>query len=118
MEVEMNVRLIQVPYHAGDDRHPSSAGPARFVEGGAADVLAAQGHGVTVDLVDRGGPFRDTASSSAAVNKQVAMKVRAALQVSQIPVVVAGPCVTGQGVLAGFDPSDCEAVWLDTHADS
>jgi hypothetical protein len=33
--------LIQVPYHAGDDRHPSCAGPGRMVEAGAADLLAA-----------------------------------------------------------------------------
>jgi arginase len=113
----MKLCLIQVPYHAGDDRHPSSAGPARLVEGGAVDVLTAQGHGVTVEVVDRGGPFRDTASSSAAVNKQVATKVRSALEAERLPLVVAGSCVTSQGVLAGFDHSRCGAVWIDAHAD-
>jgi arginase len=113
----MKLCLIRVPYHAGDDRHPSSAGPARLVEGGAVDVLAAQGHGVTVEVVDRGGPFRDTASSSAAVNKLVARKVRSALEADRFPLVLAGSCVTSQGVLAGFDHSSCGAVWLDAHAD-
>jgi hypothetical protein len=63
------VTLIQVSYHAGDDRHPSSAGPARVVGAGAVDLLEGQGHGVAVEIADRGSPFRDTASSTAAVNK-------------------------------------------------
>ena len=113
----MYVCLIQVPYHAGDDRHPSSAGPARLVEGGGVDVLAAQGHSVTVEVADRGAPFRDTASSSAAVNKRVAAAVRAALETERFPLVLAGSCVTSHGVLAGFDHSRCGAVWLDAHAD-
>lgn len=106
-----------MPYHAGDDRHPSSAGPTRLLEAGAADLLAAQGHRVIVELADRGAPFRDTASSTAAVNKQVAIKVRAALAAGQLPIALAGSCVTCQGMLAGFDHSRCGAVWLDAHAD-
>jgi arginase len=72
---------------------------------------------VTVALADRGGPFRDTASSSAAVNKEVAAQVRAAVEGGAFPVVFAGSCVTCQGVLAGFDHANCGAVWLDAHAD-
>jgi len=72
---------------------------------------------VTVELADRGGPFRDTASSSAAVNKQVATNVRAAIDAGHFPLVVAGSCVTCQGVLAGFDHTNCGVVWLDAHAD-
>lgn len=113
----MDVCLIQVPYHAGDDRHPSSAGPGRLLDAGAIDLLAAQGHTVTVELVDRGGPFRDSMSSSAAVNRQVAARVRDATNAGQFPLVLAGSCVTCQGVLAGFDHTGCGAVWLDAHAD-
>jgi arginase len=113
----VSVCLIQVPYHAGDDRHASSAGPRRFLEAGAAELLAAQGHGVTVKSAERGAPFRDTASSSAAVNRQVAAAVREAVAAEQLPLVFAGSCVTCQGVLAGFDHADCGAVWIDAHAD-
>lgn len=113
----MDICLIQVPYHAGDDRHPSSAGPHRLLEAGAAQLLATQGHRVTVERADRGGAFRDTASSSAAVNKDVAAKVRAAVASGQFPVVLAGSCVTCQGVLAGFDHANCGVVWLDAHGD-
>jgi len=113
----MDVCLIQVPYHAGDDRHPSSAGPRRLLDAGAAEQLATQGHAVAVELADRGAPFRDTASSSAAVNKEVASKVRTAIAAGQLPLVLAGSCVTCQGVLAGFEHADCGAVWIDAHAD-
>jgi arginase len=80
-------------------------------------LLTSQGHRVTVECADRGGSFRDTASSSAAVNKDVASKVRAAIAIGQFPVVIAGSCVTCQGVLAGFKHDRCGAVWLDAHGD-
>jgi arginase len=113
----MNVHLIQVPYHAGDDRHPSHAGPARLLAGGVVEILSRQGHTVTVEAATRGGPFRDTASSTAAVNKSVAKLVREAVNSGAFPLVIAGSCVTAQGVLAGFDHADCGAVWIDAHAD-
>ena len=72
---------------------------------------------MAVTTAERGGPFRDTASSSAAVSKEVAAAVRAAVAAGQLPSVVAGSCVTCQGVLAGFDHTECGAVWLDAHAD-
>jgi arginase len=106
-----------VPYHAGDDRHGSSEGPRCLIEAGAVDLLQRQGHRVTVELAERGGPFRDTASSSAAVNKQVARLVRAAIDTGHLPLVLAGSCVTCHGVLAGFEHADCGAVWIDAHAD-
>jgi arginase len=111
------VSLIEVPYHAGDDRHGSSAGPRRLVDAGAADLLAEQGHHVTVEVAQRDGPFRDTASSSAAVNRHVASLVRAATDAARLPIALAGSCVTCQGVLAGFDHRRCGAVWIDAHAD-
>ncbi len=106
-----------MPYHAGDDRHGSSEGPRRVIEAGVVDLLEQQGHRVTVELADRGGPFRDTASSSAAVNREVARLVGAAIAAGQLPVALAGSCLTCHGVLAGFDHARCGAVWLDAHAD-
>jgi arginase len=72
---------------------------------------------VTVEIAERGGPFRDTASSSADVNRHVATLVRAAVASLRMPIVLAGSCVTCQGVLAGFGHARCGAVWIDAHAD-
>ena len=111
------VRLIQVPYHAGDDRHAASDGPVRLVEAGAADVLRERGLAVTVECVERGAPFRDTASSAAAVNKQLAAAIARAHAAGALPVVLSGSCNSCLGVLGGFDHSRCGAVWIDAHAD-
>jgi arginase len=113
----MDVCLIQVPYHAGDDSVGSSNGPQRLLEAGADELLAARGISVTVERVDRGVPFRDTAVSAAGVNKQLADRVRSAVESGRLPVVLSGSCNSSMGVLAGFDHLRCGAVWLDAHAD-
>lgn len=115
--VMVDVCLIQVPYMAGDDRHGSSDGPQHLLDGGAAALFAARGVGVTVQGVDRGGPFSDTASSSAQVNRKLAAVVRSAVEAGQVPVVLAGSCTACMGVVGGFDHTGCGAVWLDAHPD-
>jgi len=102
---------------AGDDRHPASAGPQRVLDGGAVELLAGIGVRATVERVDRGAPFRDTASSTAAVNKRLAGAVRAAMDRDQLPVVLTGSCVAAQGVLAAFEHDHCGAIWIDAHGD-
>jgi arginase len=113
----MDVCLIEVPFHAGDDRHPSSRGPQRLLEAGAAELFAERGLAVTVERAGREAPFRDTASSSAEVNRHLAAIVRRTLDGGQLPVVLAGSCNASLGVLAGFEHARCGAVWLDAHAD-
>jgi arginase len=113
----MDVCLIQVPYHAGDERHSSSEGPGRFVEAGAADLFSARGLDVVVETIDRGGLFRDTAASAAQVNERLADIVGDAVTGGRLPVILSGSCNSALGVLAGFDHSRCGAVWLDAHAD-
>ena len=112
-----SINLIQVPYHAGDDRHGSSQGPRRLIDAGAVDLLRGHGLAVTVECIDRGVPFRDTPSSAAAVNKQLAAVVARANDNGALPLVLTGSCNSCIGVLAGFDHSDCGAVWIDAHAD-
>lgn len=106
-----------MPYHVGDDRHGASEGPAHLLRAGAADLLRNRGLTVTVERVDRRGPFRDTASSSAAVNKELAAAVARAQADGALPLVLAGSCNSSIGVLAGFEHSRCGAVWIDAHAD-
>lgn len=112
----MEYTVLEVPYHAGDGRHPSCAGPRRIVEGGAIDVLAAHGD-VAVEAVGVDEPFRDTVSSTVTVEKAVAERVAAASMAGRLPVILTGSCATALGVLAGFDHADCGAVWLDAHPD-
>jgi arginase len=113
----MGVCLIEVPFHAGDDSHPSSRGPQRLLEAGAAELFAERGVAVTVERVGRETPIRDTASSSAEVNRHLADVVRRTLGAAHLPIVLAGSCNACLGVLAGFEHARCGAVWLDAHAD-
>jgi arginase len=113
----MDVCLVEVPFHAGDDGHPSSRGARRLLEAGAAELFTERGVIVTVEHADRGTAFRDTASSSAEVNRQVAALVRPAVASARLPVVLAGSCNACLGVLAGFEHARSGAVWLDAHAD-
>jgi arginase len=113
----VDVCVVEVPFHAGDDGHPSSRGPERLVGAGAAERFIERGVAVTVERVDRETAFRDTASSSAELNRQVAALVRSVVAAERLPVVLAGSCNTCLGVLAGFEHAHCGAVWLDAHAD-
>jgi arginase len=113
----MDVCLIEVPSHAGDDRHPSSRGPQRLLDAGVTELFVSRGVAVTVERAGREKAFRDTASSSAEVNRQLAGIVREAVAEGRFPVALAGSCNSCLGVLAGFEHARCGAVWVDAHAD-
>jgi arginase len=113
----VDVSLILVPSHAGDGRHPSSKGPERLLEAGAGEVVRSRGIPVSVERAMGGAAFRDTATTSAEVNRVIAALVSAAVEAERLPLVVAGSCNSALGVLAGFDHARCGVVWLDAHAD-
>jgi arginase len=113
----VDISLVLVPYHAGDERTPSSIGPQRLLEAGAADALAASGADVQVETIERGALFRDTGSASQDVNRRLASAVRTAVGSGRLPVVLSGSCNSALGAVAGFDHARCGAVWLDAHAD-
>lgn len=113
----MDVCLVVVPYHAGDDGHPSSRGAERLIQAGAAELVAERGLAVSIERASRRTAFRDTASSSAEVNRELAAIVRRAVGSDRLPVVLTGSCNSCLGVLAGFEHARCGAVWLDAHAD-
>jgi arginase len=113
----VRVCLIQVPYMAGDDRHPAAAGPQALVDAGLPERLSASGHGVRTATVGRPGPFTDTASASLVVNAELARVVREASAVGDLPLVLAGSCSASLGVLAGLGAGRRGAVWVDAHAD-
>ena len=113
----MQVCLIQVPYMIGDEHQGGSKGPQRYVQAGAEKLLAARGVAVTVERIERGKPFRDSSSASLAVNKELAAIVRQAIEAGQLPLVLAGSCDVGMGILSGFDHAGCGVVWIDAHGD-
>ncbi|MBI3287453.1 MAG: arginase family protein, partial [Chloroflexi bacterium] len=113
----MLVCLIQVSYMIGDDRHGASQGPQCYMQAGVEKLLVARGAAVAVERIERGEPFRDSATASLAVNKQLAPIVRQATAAGQFPLVLAGSCDVSMGILAGFDHERCGVVWIDAHGD-
>jgi arginase len=103
----------------GNPQHPAAAGPPRYLEGGATDILSARGHRITVELVERSeaGLFPDAPSAAVAVSKTLAPTVARAIEAGRLPIVLAGSCDASLGVLAGFDHTRCGVVWIDAHAD-
>jgi arginase family enzyme len=85
------VCLIQVPYMIGDERHGASKGPRSFVEARAQALLGDRGLGVRLAEVERGEPFRDSASASLAVSRQLAAVMGRAVEAGRRPLVMAGP---------------------------
>src|SRR5207253_559278 len=115
----MQVCLIQVPYMIGDAHHGGSKGPRRYVQAGAAELLAARGVAVTVESVEveRSEPLREPSAASLAVNRQLKPVVQRATEAGQLPLVLAGSCDVCMGILAGFDHTRCGVVWIDAHGD-
>jgi arginase len=113
----MGVRLIDVPFAMGDDRHDAGQGGRRLIEGGGRDVFARRGIATDVARVARAAPFADTATASQAVNRELAAAVAAAVASDALPIVIAGSCDAAAGVLAGLARDRCGVVWVDAHAD-
>lgn len=112
-----SICLIQVPYMVGNEHHSGSAAPERVIQAGAEKLLADLGLAVTVERIERGGPFRDSTQASTLVNKQLAGVVRKVVTAGQFPLVIGSSCEVSLGILAGFDHADCGVVWLDAHGD-
>ena len=113
----MQVSLIQVPYIMGDERQGPIKGPHRLVQAGADQLLSTKGLDVVVESVERGGPYRDSGSSSLTVCKQLASVIKRSLVAGRFPLVLGGGCDISKGILSGFDHSQCGVVWTDAHGD-
>ena len=106
------ITLVEVPFMAGDDRHPAAAGPGRV-----ADAWLRPPGPINVVRVERDGPFRDTGSAALSVNRALTGAVREALAAGRRPIVLAGSCDSSLGVLGGFDHASTGVVWIDAHGD-
>jgi len=113
----MQVCVIQVPYAMGYEHHGGSKGAQRYEQAGVQQLLESRGLDVTMKRVERGIPFRDTASACSAVNKELAQLVQQAMAAQQLPLILAGSCDVSLGILAGFDHARCGVIWVDAHGD-
>jgi arginase len=113
-----DVSLIHVPFMAGDASHPAAEGPGRYVQAGVERLLAGKGLMVDRQRVEAGSGVRpDVPSASRAVNQRLQAAVRSAIRAARLPIVLAGSCDAGIGVVAGLERGRCGVVWIDAHGD-
>lgn len=114
----MELSLILVPYHLGDERIGMGLGPERILQAGIHRQLSAQGHDVTIETTLRQRIVREAEIVAIVeINRLLAKQVRSALEQERFPIVVAGNCNTCIGTLAGIATRPIGIVWLDAHGD-
>ncbi|MFN2432673.1 MAG: arginase family protein, partial [Gemmatimonadota bacterium] len=98
----MRVRLIEVPYHAGQLRTGMGRGPERILEGGAAERLRERGADVTVESVEIAAGSWNEVGATFELNRALRGRVRAALEDGVFPLVLSGNCSSSHGTLAAL----------------
>jgi arginase len=114
-------RIVVVPYELGRHREGVGCGPERLLESGAEAALASAGATVRTELVELDARFAASGLGEADAGFEliglVAERVRRAREEGAFPVVLAGSCFAGVGVVAGLGEPDPGVLWLDAHAD-
>lgn len=117
----MKIALIACPYDLGRERVGMGAGPVRYLEAGVESSLSGKDIKVSVETIDREGPFKDEFQDEfpavANVNARLADRVREAVGRGDFPLVLGGNCDTAIGVVAGLEPSRISVIWFDAHGD-
>ncbi len=113
----MKIALVEVPYYFGREGVSMGAGPARYLEAGAADELRLSGFEVRVERVRLDATTDDDYSAIVEVNRRVASAVSRAEEEGYFPLVLAGLCNTSIGVLGGLGTQSTGVVWFDAHGD-
>jgi arginase len=110
----MRVRLIRVPYDAGNRGMRMGAGPERL----AASAIRLRARGIEVDeaAVEAPAGLRTEIGTTFALHRAVAAEVRGAVAAGAFPLVLSGNCGSAIGALAGAGAGTGIA-WFDGHGD-
>lgn len=107
----METQVIQVPYDTGRKGFGTGSGPAHLVNHALGSLRDAHVGKVECEefSFELGTTFRLLRSLSEAVG--------AARMRNRFPLVLAGPCISCVGTLAGLGHEPTAVVWLDAHGD-
>jgi arginase len=113
----MRIAVVAVPYDAGRLDVGVGRGPARLLEAGLAHQLRNAGHEVRETTIELplATPTHELART-AAVQRALAQEVRQAVGDGELPLVLAGNCISAVGTLAARDPATV-IIWFDAHGD-
>jgi arginase len=101
------VRVIRWPFHGGLPDVGMGAGPA----------VLARGLDHPSSTITPENARLPEAARIFELDRRLAATVRTAVQAGELPLVLAGGCVSALGTVAGAGAEDLAVVWLDAHAD-
>jgi arginase len=111
------VRLIVVPYHAGEQNVRVGAGPTRLMDDGLEGALRQAGLRIAVRLVGPVDGFEGEIGRTFELKRRISAEVREARDTGAFPLIVAGNCNSEVGVWSGIGASSAGLVWFDAHPD-
>jgi arginase len=113
----MRIAVLAVPYDAGRLSVGVGLGPARLLKAGLTHQLRDAGHDVREETIELppDTPTHELART-AAVQRALGEGVRQAVVAGELPIVLAGNCISAVGTLAARDPATV-VVWFDAHGD-
>lgn len=117
-EASRGIDVLNVRHASRVAAISTAAGPARLLEAGLAEALAADG--LPVQVVDVSAPEDGSlgeVATSFAVADRVARHVREALADDRFVAVLSGSCHAGLGSFSGMPAGDRGILWLDCHGD-
>jgi arginase len=115
--MDMNVRLLHVPYDSARRDLRTGRGPTWLVEHGAVAVLQQAGHAVTIAPIESTSAFPSEIATSFELARLVSAAVRDSAADSWFPLVLSGNCNTALGTVAGLGEGT-GILWLDAHGES
>jgi arginase len=113
----MDLQLLAVPFDSGNYRARMGAGPEALLDAGLERALEDQGHRVHTKVAELpAGSWHAEIQTGFELMRMVSTAVREARESGRLPIVLAGNCNTGVGMVAGLGDG-VGVAWFDAHGD-
>lgn len=113
----MDLQLLAVPFDSGNYRARMGAGPEALLDAGLQRALEDQGHRVHTKVAELpAGSWHAEIQTGFELMRMVSVGVREARESGRLPIVLAGNCNTGVGMVAGLGDG-IGVTWFDAHGD-
>jgi arginase len=113
----MNICVLLVPYDSGRHRERMGLGPHHLLPSIEA-LLTRLGHDVRVDEITLPDPFLAEISTTFALAREIARRVRACREEGGLPIVLSGNCNAAVGTVSGCGGAQTTVVWFDAHGEA
>lgn len=115
----MDICLIAVPYHLGNERRGMGLGPIKYLEAGIEQELSKKRKPskTSVEIIHISHLVGDEQEAIIQINQDLRKRVALAQSKNCFPIILGGNCNTCFGTLAGLNTPDIGIVYLDAHGD-